>query len=104
MSPLGEDAPTQFTPAMEKVMQRRAERLTSSDTETDGYSSSCSAGSPQMFETSESEDSNDSNMYCTPTAPSPPCALPQATGMAKNSKGKFVFVWCFQALGSMDCW
>lgn len=87
MSPVGEDAPTQFTPAMEEVMRRRAERLSSSDSETDGYVSSCGASSPQMFEMSESEDSNDATMYYSPTALSPPCALPQVTNIAKNIKG-----------------
>lgn len=87
-SPVGEEIPTQFTPAMEEVMRRRAERLSSSDSETDGYISSCSAGSPQMFEMSESEDSNDATVYYSPTAASPPCALPQASIMAKNNKGR----------------
>ncbi|XP_063844035.1 serine/threonine-protein kinase VRK1-like isoform X2 [Scylla paramamosain] len=86
-SPVGEEVPTQFTPAMEEVMRRRAERLSSSDSETDGYISSCSAGSPQMFEMSESEDSNDATVYYSPTATSPPCALPPGSIAAKNNKG-----------------
>lgn len=89
-SPTSEDAPTQFTPEMEAVMRRRAERLSSSDSETDCYSSSSSGvGSPQMFESSESEDSNDATVYYSPTAPSPPYVAPQNNNTLKNVKGKF---------------
>lgn len=76
-------------------MRRRAERLSGSDSETDGYVSSYGAGSPQMFEMSESEDSNDATMYYSPTASSPPCALPQVTSMTKNSKGKLYVLHMF---------
>ncbi|XP_071522031.1 serine/threonine-protein kinase VRK1-like isoform X2 [Panulirus ornatus] len=87
-SPASEDAPTQFTPEMEAVMRRRAERLSSSDNETDCYSSSSSGvGSPQMFESSESEDSNDATVYYSPTAPSPPYVAPQNDDTLKNVKG-----------------
>ncbi|KAK4328834.1 hypothetical protein Pmani_000776 [Petrolisthes manimaculis] len=78
-SPTCEDAPTQFTPAMEEVMRKRAERLSSShSSESDGYtsSSSTSEGPAQMIysSSSESEDSNDADatVYYSPIAPSPP--------------------------------
>ncbi|XP_050732936.1 serine/threonine-protein kinase VRK1-like isoform X2 [Eriocheir sinensis] len=88
LSPTGEDAPTQFTPAMEEVMRRRAERLSSSDSEGEGYAVSYATGSPQMFEMSESEDSNDATVYYSPTAASPPSAPAQVTSMATNGKDR----------------
>lgn len=88
-SPIGEEPPTQFTPEMEAVMRRRAERLSSSsDCETYCYSSSSSdVGSPQMFDSSENEDSNDATVYYSPTAPSPPYMATQNNNTLK--KGKF---------------
>ncbi|XP_063605726.1 serine/threonine-protein kinase VRK1-like isoform X1 [Penaeus indicus] len=85
-SPTGEEPPTQFTPEMEAVMRRRAERLSStSDCETYCYSSSLSdVGSPQMFDSSENEDSNDATVYYSPTAPSPPYMAPQNNNTVKK--------------------
>lgn len=73
-------------------MRRRAERLSSSDSEGEGYAVSYATGSPQMFEMSESEDSNDATVYYSPTAASPPSAPAQVTSMTMNGKGKLPHV------------
>lgn len=73
-------------------MRRRAERLSSSDSEGEGYAVSYTTGSPQMFEMSESEDSNDATIYYSPTAASPPSAPTQVTSVAMNGKGKLSHV------------
>ncbi|XP_053639117.1 serine/threonine-protein kinase VRK1 isoform X2 [Cherax quadricarinatus] len=87
-SPASEDIPSQFTPEMEAVMRKRAERLSSSDSETECYlSSSSGVGSPQMFDSSESEDSNDATVYYSPpTASSPPYMAPQSNSTLKTVK------------------
>lgn len=98
VSPACEDAPTQFTPAMEEVMRRRAERLSSSSSEGDGYTSSSSSGEgpTQMIYTSssESEDSNDADatVYYSPIAPSPPSVQLQQSNNSNSkssSRGKW---------------
>ncbi|XP_042238964.1 serine/threonine-protein kinase VRK1-like isoform X1 [Homarus americanus] len=87
-SPTNEEAPSQFTPEMEAVMRKRAERLSSSCSETDYDSSSSSGvGSPQMFDSSENEESNDATVYYSPTTASPPCVAPQNNNIVKNVKG-----------------
>lgn len=68
-------------------MRRRAERLSSSDCEAYCYSSSSSdVGSPQMFDSSENEDSNDATVYYSPTAPSPPFMATQNDNIVKKGK------------------
>lgn len=84
-------------------MRRRAERLGSSDSEGEGYVGSYASGSPQMFEMSESEDSNDATVYYSPTAPSPP----QGTNMAIKGKPihvclNIVFGNCHSQVVSLD--
>lgn len=73
---------------MEAVMRRRAERLSSSDSETDclSHSSSSSVGSSQIFDSSESEDSNDATMYYSPSAV-PSTYVPPPQPVVKNVKG-----------------
>ncbi|XP_068239405.1 serine/threonine-protein kinase VRK1-like isoform X1 [Palaemon carinicauda] len=89
-SPTYEDGPSEFTPAMEAVMRRRAERLSSSDAETDimSNSSSSSVGSPQMFDSSENEDSNDATVYYSPPASSP-YIPPPAHQHVKGNNGRY---------------
>ncbi|XP_045601482.1 serine/threonine-protein kinase VRK1 [Procambarus clarkii] len=85
-SPTNEDIPSQFTPEMEAVMRKRAERLSSSESEMDSYSSSSSdVGSPQRFDSSESEDSNDATVYYSP--PVSPSYVAHQNNTARNVRG-----------------